>query len=166
MKCTTHEQLHLEMARVYKMCEGTKFEGHEEECVKYYKSVMSFIPAFTDKSDCYEFALGIVEDKLVWEGDTLYGRTSGDQFTVGKSFAFTKQQGAIQELSWNPPAPPKPKTVSISVNGGEPIVLVLPDNDSEEFFYIDGFRNLGKWKSSIDRDDWVLLIRNLLEGKL
>lgn len=123
MKCTTYEQLHLEMARVYKMCVGTAFEGKEYLCVKQPSGIFYDQPRFTDSPLSYEFALGIVEDKLVWEGDKLYGTPYGVpmEYTANQSLRMHKRDGGECELSWNPPAPPKPKTVSISVNVGEPV---------------------------------------------
>lgn len=58
----------------------------------------------------------------------------------------------------------KAKTVSISVNGGEPIVLVLPDGDKDDF-YISELGSYDYWRTSGDATKFYAFVRNLLEGK-
>lgn len=152
------------MADVYDFCRGTKFEGREYLCVKRYRAIYQQVPVFDDKPEYYEFALGIIEDRLVWEGDKLYS-TSGVPYVANVSLLLSEKVGGIEDLSWNPPAPPTPKIVSISVNGEEPIVLVLPDGSKEDF-RISSFSDAGGWKNFKDLELMVCFIRNLLEGKL
>lgn len=125
MKCTTYEQLHLEMARVYKTCEGTAFEGKEHLCVKLDGIICLMLPVFTGEPSRYEFFLGIVEDRAVWVDDIMYAQGIPVRVVQGISLGrFVLADGSridAEHLSFNPPAPPKPKTVSISVNEGKPV---------------------------------------------
>lgn len=158
MKCTTYEQLHLEMARVYKMCVGTVFEGRECECTKH----QGYVLAGPTSPENYEFALGIVEDRAVWCGDELHIRGTPMKIT---------SSGQLSSLgwSWNPPAPPKPKTVSISVNGGEPIEFVLPNGCATEK-RIGAIVNIAHvdygFEFHQDAHNIMRFLQNLLEGKL
>lgn len=107
MKYTTKAQLHRAMGDVYDFCAGTVFEGKEWECVSYNGCIQLFPPAFEMPPGNYEFALGIVEDKLVWEGNTNLYNTSGANMTA--QYWWTQKWLDEHKISWTPPAPPKPK---------------------------------------------------------
>lgn len=128
-KCNSPADLHRRMAEVYDFCKGTVFAGREWECVKYLRTFCYAPFDFSGNPGNYEFALGIVDDKLVWEGAELYCAGHEGKVKIDDVHDLT-----MSCWSWNPPAPPKPKTVSISVNGGGPIVLVLPDGDKDDFY--------------------------------
>lgn len=117
-QCNSRAELHRRMADVYDFCKGTVFEGREQECVKINRRLVDFPLLFAGSPYRYEFALGIVEDKPVWEGDELYFNGHEHKIKVDDEHDLS-----MPCWSWNPPAPPKPKTVSVSVNGGEPITL-------------------------------------------
>lgn len=118
MKCNSQADLHLEMARIYLMCTGTVFEMREYLCVKLDQIPYCIEhPRFEKYSPCrFEFALEIVEDKPVWEGSILYssGCTKPSEMIIEKTDGRNLYGSgcciALEYMSWNPPAPPKPKT--------------------------------------------------------
>lgn len=194
MKCTTYEQLHLEMARVYKMCVGTKFEGKEHLCVKLDGIICPMLPILTGEPSRYEFVLGIVEDRRVWERDDIF--FCGKPVKAHRGSIFSPD--CAFRWSWIPPAPPKPvltreeleasiaklqkelleiwdkkpKTVSISVNGGEAITLRLPDGDNPACDFAICITAYGGgvhsfyYKDNKDKNLMEKFLHDLLEGKL
>lgn len=92
---TKIEALELELA-ARKMVEGTGLDWRK--VIKLCGAVFEFRHYFDNPREDFELALGIVEDRPVWEGDKLY---CGDfRFTVGKN-PLNLPPG--QEFSWNPP---------------------------------------------------------------
>lgn len=106
-KCNSQADLYREMARVYEMCKGTIFEGKEYQGVKIDGVICIWFPSLLDNKLSHEFALGIVEDKLVWEGDKLYWYADTKANSIEIKTPLVEQQ----KWSWNPPAPPKTLTL-------------------------------------------------------
>ena len=107
---TTKADLHREYARVIDMCEGTTI--YPQDCFKYDNSVYSknWIgkPTFEGNPDSYRFALGIVEGRPCFYGDTLYNQHGYGP--VRQEIFFKLRDTA--EWSWSPP---KPKTVMVEL---------------------------------------------------
>ena len=127
--------LHEQYARVIRMCVGTKVRP--EKCVKFSGQSWLHDWAFTSNPAEYSFALAIVEDRPVFEGDVLYddlgiARTVssyvGDPNFIQICHDFIKQAHRsfpIANLSWNPP-----KKKTFTLNGEE---LPLPDGKGEGY---------------------------------
>jgi hypothetical protein len=114
---TKIEALELELA-ARKMVEGTELVWRKVLRHKLDHTWISSGKRFEDCSFTYiELALGIVEGKPVWEGDTLYDSETGAvtlSFDCGHPCRGDgKNIGwAWERLSWNPP---KPKTVMVEL---------------------------------------------------
>ena len=118
-QCKTQEQLHLEMARVCRMCEGT--EVSVWKCVKY-EGIIFFKRAFDSIAEDYEFAIAIVEGKPVFRGDELYLKSfpmskkvkviRADECRMFFSSEISNGFCLNEEFTW---LPPKPKTLTIEL---------------------------------------------------
>jgi hypothetical protein len=70
--------------------------------------------AFDDYEENYQFPFGVVEGKLVYDGDKLYGGHDGKSLiVVRKGVNLTKADGGIVDLSWNP----RPDTKHVMIGG-------------------------------------------------
>jgi len=105
----------------------------------------------------YEFALGIVEGKPVFEGDVLYTLKDGLKIHV----KFNNDKSAFNQewartVSWNPPAP---KTITI--NGKE---YPAPD-DSDSYFGVNINGKFFSYKESMEAVVVTKALWALMEGK-
>ena len=118
---TKIEALRLELA-AREMVEGTGLEWWE--VLKWDTGVAGIHCALRDKpqlllakNDYFKLALGIVEGKPVWNGDTLWHPTEGAVLANdnwGKElFNHNGKVCYIEHLSWNPP---KPKTMAVELS--------------------------------------------------
>ena len=100
--------LFREYARCVDMCEGTMISP--KACFKYDNRIYGLAwtghPSFELEPEKYEFALAIVENMPVWEGNCLYSKTSGQSY-----FAQSNCRN-FEDLTWSLP---KPKTVKIEL---------------------------------------------------
>lgn len=101
----------IEAARLKLKCleivEGTDLKWFE--VLRGSKSKVEYFhpPLLNNALDHYEVALGILEGKPVWNGDTLYNE-SGEPIKAYKGLNFKY----AKFWSWNPP---KPKTVMVEL---------------------------------------------------
>ena len=83
-------KLYLKYAKVIEMCEGTIFENSPMLCVQYLG--VNFTKGdnlyFNGAESNWKFAVGILEDKPVFLGDTLYSRGLGNKFIVDRPVWF------------------------------------------------------------------------------
>ena len=108
-QCKTAADLHRAWANVLDMCEGTKIRP--TDCFKFLDMARTYKPDFTGSPKNYTFAIGIVEDKPVFVGDTIW--------QCNRKFIA---DGTLQEqmdecrdktcFSWNPP---KSKTIMVEL---------------------------------------------------
>ena len=110
MKCKTVADIYKAWANVLEMCEGTKVNPND--CYKCFGYIVGKRPAFDSLPENYDFAIGIVEDKPVFIGDTLYDGT-GEKFVANDNdFYGFKYRYNNSLFSCNPP---KPKTVMVEL---------------------------------------------------
>lgn len=92
------------------MVEGTELNWWNVVRMKSNKGL--FVESSPDfmcyEINIYEFALGVVEGKPVWEGDEIY-RLDGHKFTACE---YGMSRCDHNKLSWNPP---QPKTVMVEL---------------------------------------------------
>lgn len=118
-KCKTKSDLHREYARVLDMCEGTDVKPWE--CAKnlIVNCQLEEPPTFPSKVESYQFALCLVDNKPVFEGDELW--FNKNKFTVksidngclmlspGKELpCLFLLLDNVCLLSWQPPQPAEP----------------------------------------------------------
>ena len=102
MTCKDEADLHEEYARVIRMCKGTKVG--QQYCWKYNGEVIGREPFFCWLPARYSFAIAIVEDRPVFEGDVLYdnlGAPHAIKFHnyAGDAALFIKENYAL-EIFW------------------------------------------------------------------
>ena len=145
MKCKDEAELHEEYARVIRMCKGTKVRP--KICVKHCGIVLTLdYIYFSLPPGEYSFAIAIVEDRPVFEGDVLYNE-------FGK-LAAGSYKPCGESWSWNPP-----KKKTFMLNGEE---LPLPDSFKEDYgFYLHFYHT---WDNEDARDRVKAVIDKLLFG--
>lgn len=92
-----------------KMVEGTGLKWWD--VVKVLNRVQFIAPDFSSDEKYYEFALGVVEGKPVWKGDTLWHKHYG-QVLVGVGEGVLLGKDNAHCFSWNPPVP---KTIMVEL---------------------------------------------------
>lgn len=95
--------LYIEYARVIEMCKGTALEGKPWVCVKFEEDVLEGSPYFDCPPESYEFAIAILEDRAVFVGDTLYWKTTGEEYIVNSYNKCTSMP--LGYMTWQPPKP-------------------------------------------------------------
>ena len=128
--------LFRQYAKVVDMCEGTYL--FPQRGVKVAGQVFKGdTPSFTCSPSMYEFAVGICEDKFVWEDSVLYDKETGQELK-GRDVIFLN---VFKDLYWT-----KPKKKTFMLNGEE---LPLPDNGRWRLFRVI---DLPGWSLLNDRD--------------
>lgn len=149
MICKDEADLHEEYARAIRMCKGTKV--NPGGCVKL-SGVQHFCkPDFTAAPNCYSFALAIVEDRPVFEGDVLYDKAS-IQCPADEDICWD-----YSALSWNPP-----KKKTFMLNGEE---LPLPDDGDGRSCYRIAIASVHFWNRWDDAEKVQSAIDKLLSGE-
>ena len=120
MICKDEAELHEEYARVIRMCKGTNVKP--KESWKFNGNLRNDNPYFSSDPKYYSFALAIVEDRQVFEGDVLYNEHGG------KCTVNTSKLSDYSWLSWNPP---KKKTFMLN---GEELPLPNAGKNTPKFF--------------------------------
>lgn len=109
IEMTKIEELELELA-ARKIVEGSELEWLAVIRHRPTKNNLAY-PLEVYFTEHVEIALGIIEGKPVWEGDTLYF-PSGESIIAKSYTALNIKAGGVFDLSWNPP---KPKTVMVEL---------------------------------------------------
>jgi hypothetical protein len=114
--------LYSELARVIDMCEGTGVDP--KFCWKYEGVNINGMPYFDSELEQYEFALGIVEGKPVFEGDRIWSKRA-------KMFVLAHKELIINDdcFSW------QEQNRTFNLNGVE---LPCPENQNAEEGYMLG----------------------------
>lgn len=95
--------LYIEYARVIEMCKCTALENTPWLGVKCEGVVQECHPMFRAPPDSYEFAIAILEDRPVFNGDKLYWKTTGSEYTVN---SYNQCASApLGAMTWQPPKP-------------------------------------------------------------
>jgi len=81
MTMKSESDLHRAYADIIDMCRGTG--AIPRECVKLHGHIQQHELVFNSGAQNYEFAIGILEGKGVFRGDTIY-TTDGDDLVVHK----------------------------------------------------------------------------------
>ena len=111
--------LYIEYARVIQMCKGTALENTPWVCVKIYDGFHSH-PQFNRSPELYKFAIAILEDKPVFVGDTLYWKTTGEEYIVNSYNKCTSMP--LGYMTWQPPKPKRRIVLEETGKTGQPEV--------------------------------------------
>ncbi|MCP5245736.1 MAG: hypothetical protein H6937_07240 [Burkholderiales bacterium] len=137
-------ELYIEYARVIEMCKGTELEDTPWMGVKR-EGACSFHshPTFSEHSDYYEFAVGVLENKFVFVNDVIYYKCDGERLEIVRSGRdgdiiikeLFNREVSIEffpdDFTWTPPAIKR----TFTLNGVE---LPCPSNTKQFGFYCAG----------------------------
>ena len=95
--------LYLKYAEIIKMCKGTALEDKPWVCVRFNGSEFYDHPRFDTLAKNYQFAVAILEGRPVFVGDTLYWKTTGEEYIVNSYNKCTSMP--LGYMTWQPPKP-------------------------------------------------------------
>ena len=116
--------LYLKYAEIIKMCQGTALEDTPWLGVRFNGSEFYDHPRFDTLAKNYQFAVAILEDRAVFVGDTLYWKTTGDEYIVNSYNKCTSMP--LGYMTWQPPKPKR----TFMINGVE---LPCPTNQISKY---------------------------------
>lgn len=94
--------LYLKYAEVIRMCRGTALEDKPWLMVKCFGLGFHAHPMFDSNIEGYEFAIAVIENRPVFEGDVLFHKQQGIELTVRASDRVFLN---TEEYTWEQPEP-------------------------------------------------------------
>lgn len=141
--------LYLKYAEIIKMCQGTALEDKPWLGVRFNGSEFYDHPRFDALVENYQFAVAILEDRLVFPGDILYLKVSGLEYVASKHTTAS----AVSGMTWQPPKPKR----TFMLNGVElPCPVDWKESSNGDVAVIDG--EIFWFKNKMDAD----LVRDTL----